>query len=481
MTRAGVYGRNSKASEKSIEDQLKLGREVVAREGWTLAGEYSDDSSASRYRSKERDEWALLLADLAAGDLDILVLWKSARGSRDEIDWFLLLRACRERGVLIHVMADRRSYDPRMSRDWKTLAEDGVASAYFSEELSENVRRGVRQAAIDGGPHGRVAYGYDGRYHETTQRPLRVPNEHAPVVKELFDKLYRLTPISAVARDFREREVPSPSGGPWQRNTIRAIATNVTYIGKRRHDGELRDAQWPGLVDENVFWKVQQILGAKERKITRPGSAKYLLSYVATSPCGGLLQRMSPKPGRADRYGCGMDACVSIARAETDEVVERVIIARLRRPDARSLFARDDEQVKVALAEAARYRVQLEEARQSFESPDGISAEALARKERVLLPLIEDADRRSQASGASGALEILLNAADPAAAWAGLEMAARREVVKMLVHVVVGPPTRHLGRFATPEERLREAAVRLGGSTWVGNATPWSTTLPPAA
>lgn len=475
ITRAGVYGRNSKGEAKSIADQLDLGLITVQEQGWTLAGKYSDDSSASRYRTKDRDEWTRLLADLAAGALDVLVLWKSARGSRDEVEWFLMLRRCRDRGIGVHVMADRRTYDPRVSRDWKTLAEDGVNSAYYSEELSENVRRGVRQAAIAGGVHGRIAFGYERHYHERTGRfTEQVPGANAPIVREIFDRLGLHCPISELERDFRKRDLTSPSGLEWKRNTIRTIATNVAYIGKRSHDGEIYDAGWPPLVDEELFWRVQEYLGRPERMKTKPGAAKYLLSYIAAAePCGGLMKNiMRNRPGSGDRYGCERDGCVSIARSDADEMVEKLIVARLSRPDARDLFATDDTAARAAGAEAARYRTQLEEARRSFEAPDGISAEALARKERSLLPLIEDADKRKQASS-RGVLDELVNADDVQATWDGLSTAARREVVPMLATVVIGPPSRRLSRHASALDRQEEAALRLGGSRWVGDTKTW--------
>jgi site-specific DNA recombinase len=474
MTRAGIYGRNSKANEKSIDDQLKLGRAAVGREGWTLAGEYHDDSSASRYRTKERDDWARLLADLAAGALDVLVLWKPARGSRDAIEWLQMLEGCRSRGTRIHVMAHRRTYDLSLPSDWETLAVEGIKSASYSDQLSEDVTRGVREAAIVGAPHGRVAFGHDAVYDPVTGRPGRVPNAHAPIVREIIERLDKLTPISALEREFRERGLPSPSGKPWRRNTIRILATNLAYIGIRRHEGEDHRAQWPAIVDEEMFWRVQALLNQPERKTTRPGSAKYLLSYIATAPCGAHIQRVSGKPGALDRYACTQNGCVSIVRGEVDEIVEEVILGRLALPDARAVFTEDDTKTKAAKAEASRYRAQLEEARVSYESPDGISADALARKERSLLPLIKEADARARPVGTAGVLEELLSAEELRAAWQGLEMAARRSVVALLVQVRIGPPAQRGRRTADPVERLAQTFARLGASTWARDSTPWA-------
>jgi site-specific DNA recombinase len=481
--RAGIYGRNSKGETKSIADQLKLGRAAVKAQDWELAGEYSDDSSASRYRQKERKDWQRLLADLDAGALDVLVLYKAARGSRDEVDWFLVLRLCRKHGVLIHVMADRRTYDLRLSRDWKTLAEDGVTSAYYSEELSESVRRGTLTAAADGRPHGRVTYGYEREYSPDDGRMTgQRPGANAPVVREIFAELARHTPINTLEAKLRERGLPSPAGATWRRTTIRNIATNPAYIGKRRHvirdketgaviSDEVHNGSWPALVDEEMFWTVQNILNQPERKTTRPGSAKYLLSYIAVAPCGGPLSGMDSRRREAqDRYACGRDGCVSIGRPDMDLIVSLTVLAHIRRHGPK-LLAHDG--TAAAQAEADRYRAQLEEARRSFERPDGISAEALARKERALLPLIEDAARRARPAGVAGALSELVGADDVYGKWREMELAARREVVKSLAHVVLGKATRHMPRNAAPKVRLAETVVRLGESTWAGRPTPW--------
>lgn len=469
--RAGIYGRNSHGEAKSIADQLKLGLLAVAEHGWMLTRKYSDETSASRHRTKDREEWPQLLADLAAGELDVLVLWKSARGSRDEIEWLTMLRTCRDRGIVIHVMADQRTYDPRKSRDWKTLADDGINSAYYTEELSENVRRGVTLAAMDGGPHGRVAFGYDRRYHEETQRPLRVPNEHAAIVIEIFDRLDKHTPIRTLESDFRERGLPAPEKS-WKRNTIRTIATNLAYIGKRKHAGEVYDAQWPALVDEAVFWRVQALLGDPERKTTKPGKAKYLLTWIATGKCGETLTRTGGRNAE-NRLQCTIDGCVSIRMADADAVVTRMIIGRLRRPDARQLLVRDDADIAAAQAEVARLNQQLEDARRSFEGPDGISADALARKERTLMPLIEAAKTRTRSDGPAGVIEDLLDADDPGVAWELLEIAAKRRVTSHMARIVIGSSTRYMRR-ASIEARLDEAIQRLGESSWAGDDRTWA-------
>ncbi|KUL22343.1 recombinase family protein [Actinoplanes awajinensis] len=471
-TRAGVYGRNSKGEAKSIEDQLDLGREAVAGKGWMLAGEYQDDSSASLYRQKERENWARLITDLHARKLDVVVLWKIARGSRDEIDWFPLLRACAEMGILIHVLADRRTYDPSDDRDWKTLADEAVNASYYARALSKDVRRGVDKAAAEGRPHGRPPLGYTAEYDDK-RRPRWTPNERADTIREIFARLDAHTPIITLVDDLRARDVPGPTGPGWHRNSLRAIARNRAYAGIRRHRGTDYPAQWAAIVPEAQFWRVQALLSAPERRTTRPGSAKWLLTNIAQAPCGGRLGSHDERAGHRPRLKCLADSCVGIVREDLDAVVERLILARLALPNARGLFARDSADLEQAQAEQARYEQQLEEARQSFEAVDGISAEALARKERALAPLIEDAKRRARPDGVGGLLDDLTGAVDPGQVWAGMEIAAKRSVVRHLAEIRLGPSLRRFSRWATPEERAEDALMRLDESRWVGDDRTW--------
>jgi hypothetical protein len=52
--RAGLYGRNSKGLDKSIDAQLVEGRDAAEDNGWPIVAEYSDGVSASRFGRKSR-------------------------------------------------------------------------------------------------------------------------------------------------------------------------------------------------------------------------------------------------------------------------------------------------------------------------------------------------------------------------------------------------------------------------------------------
>jgi site-specific DNA recombinase len=468
--RAGIYGRESKDKAKSVADQVAAGLAVITEQGWWHAGTYDDGSSASRYARKRRADWDRLLADLDSGQLDVLVLWESSRGSREPVDWFGMLNTCLQKGILIHVISHERTYDPSRARDWKSLADDGVDAAHESNRLSERTCRGVDSAAAAGLPHGETPYGYDRIYDERTkalleQRPHPV---HAPIVREIIGRVGRSDPIVRIVADLNTRGVPAPGGKQWQRTTIKRIARNVAYLGKRRHKGEIHDAVWPALVSDTEFYAATHVLNTPNRRATKPGLAKWMLSYLATATCGGLLQAIPARSGHRARYWCTLDGCTSIGVTELDQLVTAVIVGRLSQEDVRDLFAGDTTAAAAARDEAARLRANLDEARDLVGKPPptGISAGSLARIEANLVPLIEAAEKRAIAATTPAAMSELLDAARfgqqvVAPMWESLPVAARREIITQLVTVRVSRATRRLSRWADDQQRLTAAAERV--------------------
>ena len=175
--RAGVYERVSNAKDKrarSVAEQNAENRTACADQGWAIAATFQDPNrGASRFTARAREAYEQLLAAIGAGQIDVLVLWESSRGGRELQAWAGLLNACRQHRVRIYVTSHGRLYDMASGRDWRTLAEDGVDSAF---EIGEDIaadpardrgQRGQRPAARPGAlrlpPHLRPADRQDGR------------------------------------------------------------------------------------------------------------------------------------------------------------------------------------------------------------------------------------------------------------------------------------------------------------------------------
>lgn len=484
-TAAAIYGRNSSAKQKSIDDQQAENRAAVEANGWTVAAELDDPSSASRYATRVRKNWELLLALLP--DIDVVVLWEPSRGDRSLASWATFLDACREHHVRIHAVTHQRTYDPRNPRDYRSLAEDGVDSAYESDKTSQRVRRGQASAAAAGRPHSPTTFGYTRRYDPVTRTFLeQVPHpEQAPVVRDIITSVGRGTPLHQITHRLNAAGTPTHRGGAvWYHSTVRGIASNQAYRphpddparGIRVHNGALHVGQWPPLVTESEWQAAQAVLGGnsatarRARRDSAPGQIKYLLSgntAVMTATCGSALAGFPNSAGRGATYGCKADRCASAPMPEVDEYVTRLVVARLARKDARRLWVADDAASRAAGEELRRLLAELEEARQSFYRPGGISAEALAGKEAAMTPAIEDARRRSQPAGVPLAALELMEAAKFGAervrtTWDAFPLPAQREIIaRIFDRLTLGPATVRLTRWSSPAERLEVVANRI--------------------
>lgn len=482
--RAVIYGRSSTAKEKSITDQVAGCRLAAAAQGWTVAAELSDPVSASRYSRKIRENWSRLLTMLPT--LDAVVLWEPSRGDRSLASWATFLDDCRTHEVKIHAVSHNRTYDPGNARDYRSLAEDGVDSAYESDRLSGRVKRGKASAAASGKPAGKTCYGLERVYDPHTRDYVaqRPHPDQAAVVQRIFREVAAGTPISRITRDLMRDQIPPAQGGAvWRRTTITAMVKRAAYrpypgrndVACREHHGTLFPATWPPLVDEATWAAAHAALAARPDAPTkRPGSVRHLLSgsvRLMVCPCGSALsgRPRSTLRGmvREPAYTCSGDWCVSAPMADLDEYVTQLVVARLSKKDARHLWVADTTGARSAADELARLRTELEEARASFAAPGGISAAALAMKEQAMAPAMADAERRARPAGAPLAALKLLDAAKIGKdrvrpAWESLPITAKREVIAGLFSSLrLGPVTVRINRWTAPEERLAIVAERI--------------------
>lgn len=451
-----IYGRQSHKKDKSISEQVKLGLAC-----WPDARVYTDGGSASPFSDDARDDWERLLDDLEAGRIRRLWLWHSNRGDRTLETWARFLRLCRDGEVLIWIEVDEHLYDLSRARDWKVLAEAGVEAEGFSHELSVAVRRGVLGAAIDGKPHGHVPYGYERIYDPATrefveQRPHPV---QASIVIEIVTRLAKGDSVMEVWRDLNERGIPAPRGGSWAPTTVAKVARNLRYVGKRVHKGKIYDACWPPITGEEgfeeAFWETQRLLTDPARKRIRPGRPKYLLTYLIN--CDVCEGRVQARPRRSRKkqpatvvpvpfYVCQIQGCVAMKLEWVDGFIEDLICAKARTREVYEWIARaDDSEGMAARVEADQLRAKLNEY-YALARADKLTPEGLASAEAGLLPKIKDAEVRSKSRVVPASLRGLADPnIDVREAWESLSLAAKREVVRLLIEEItlskhVGPP-----------------------------------------
>lgn len=459
---AVIYARQSKDKRTSIDQQITVARTVTDDNGWTLGGVYSDGVSASRFATKGRADWTRLLGDLRANRFGVLILWETSRGDRDLPSWVTLLAECRERGVLIYVVTAERLYDCRIARDWKTLVEDGTDSAYESEKTSMRSKRNTDALAKAGRPHGMVAYGYKrvrtfdeaGRMVDSRDELLE---EQADVIRETARRLFAGESLRSITKSLNERGVPSPKGGAWSSTQLRQVMLRDRNAGLRRHRGKvIGKAAWPPVYDEGTHDRVVARLTDPTRTIgesNKGATRKHLLSGLAR--CGRCGGPMRATPGTVHRgktmpprYQCA--DCLRVARKKSslDQVVETLIVARLKQPDALRALAIGDpgraEELTKLIADA-----EAQMARAVDKQLAGTWTEAqVDRLNAGLIPKIDTwKTERASCAPQEGLLDLLGPEAERR--WAEAPLDVKRAVVDLLMTLTVLPSGS--GRRFNPE------------------------------
>lgn len=452
--------------ERSIDEQHDDNRRDAEAHGWTLGEPYRDRASASRYAKNGRNGYDRLIADLEADRFaaDVLVIWESSRGSRRVSEWARLIDLCEDRGVLIHVTAHGRTYDPTNYRDRATLHEDATDSERESGKISSRVRRALDANGVAGTPHGRVPYGYVRRYDERNRRLIAQEEQpaEAAIVRELFDRLRRGHSLRSIAADFERRGVRNHSGRPFSTQHLRAIATRATYAGDRiHHDKVAGKGTWPALVDRETFLAVRRILTAPERVTTRPGRAVHLLSMIALCDvCGGPLAARGAKDDRPAQYQCHRATHVRGDYAELNALAEKAMLAYLSRPDNVERLTADagsDERLEAARLRVAEISAELDDLGDQVGRGE-LSARIAARAEPAIQRRLEAAQREVEELATPPALRDLISpGTDVARRWKAAPMSAKREVARLLLAPDVLGELR-LARAPAPGQRVPVAA-----------------------
>lgn len=440
--RAAIYARVSSAEQRdkhTIASQLAELPAYALAQGWSVVDTYVDDGrSAKSGQLERRDGLARLLADAAAGRVDLVCVVDLDRLSRaeDMIERATILGALQRADVKIAVMGagvqDLRTFTGDL---YATL--HSAFAAQWVRQHREKIGRGKRRAiAVGKKPAGPTPYGYAyDRHAPDGARAWSIDEGQAAVVREIFARVARGESCPAVAADLERRAVPRPRGGAWQRERVYQVARARTYLGAwTASKAEAITVPVPRIVTDEQWAAADEQLRRHHRRGVRRTRHHYLLDGLGRCACGapiGIASAIARPGDRQDvpaRYLCshrrrppaGADRCTlpyfraavidgwiweSLAEllARPDLVEEVLRRRRDRAATDGGLWQRDADAARAHLARLERAeRVALGQHRAGRLSEGALSTElgALAR-ERQAAQLQLDAALRAGAAVAA--------------------------------------------------------------------------------
>ena len=277
-------------------------------EGWVAVETHYDDGGFSG-GTMERPALQALFADLTAGAIDIIVVYKIDRLTRSLADFAKLTDLLDKHGVSFVAVTQQFNTSTSMGRLTLNVL---LSFAQFEREVTgERIRDKIAASKKRGmWMGGRTPMGYDFR-----DKKLVVNPEEAEIVRHIFRRYLELKSVKLLQSDLERSGIISKqhiarNGAPYggctiYRGALYALLTNQTYRGLIKHHDHTYPGEHEAIVPEDLFNQVQATLSSQgpgepaRKKLASPA----ILKGLAFDAAGNRLQPThSNKNGRKYRY-----------------------------------------------------------------------------------------------------------------------------------------------------------------------------------
>jgi site-specific DNA recombinase len=341
--RCAIYTRKSitrglDKEENSLTRQYDYCKAEILRnahEGWELVDkEYSDGGYSGT--DTERPAFQELMADIEAGLVDAVVVYKVDRLSRSLLDFAQIIDVFKQNNCAFVSVTQKFSTADSVGQ----LVLNVLMS--FAEFESKMISDRTKDSIAIARKNGRWTGGHTPYGYRSVDGKLVPDPETASTARFVFLRYEDLRSACIVARELNEAAVRRPRRGDdddprlWDKNDVLRMLANPVYAGLIRCDDGLVDGEHEAIVHRDAFERVQAIIARQRpRSSPAPRNAEYLLRGLLR--CGGCGAAMtgasSESKGTTYRYyRCstrdkrGRDACpvrqIPAARAEEAVVAQ---------------------------------------------------------------------------------------------------------------------------------------------------------------
>lgn len=280
-------------TEQSIEGQRRVCQEYAERSGYDISGEYIDRARSAT--TDNRPEFRRMIADAAKGGFKFIIVYKLDRFARNRYDSAMYKHTLKKYGVRVVSATEYLSTNP------ESIMTEAVLEAnaeYFSAELSQKTKRGMRESALKGlSTGGTVPLGY-----RLVDKRLEIDVNTAPAVKLIFEMYGSGKGKKEIVDELNNRGYRTKTGREFKITSLENILKNQKYIGVYHYDDNTGNPitienSCPSLIDKNLFDTVQKKIEQTKRA---PAQAKAKVDYVLSGKlfcgeCGSLMVGESGK------------------------------------------------------------------------------------------------------------------------------------------------------------------------------------------
>jgi site-specific DNA recombinase len=341
--------RQASNEEGSLKNQLQRLRQhveykrAVAGEDWSEVEVY-ELKAVSGKDSLRSAEFQRLFADIRSGRINTILCTALDQICRSVKDFLHFFEVLNDHGV--EFVCLKQNYDTTTPQGRLFVMIMMALAQFEREQTSERTSEATAARAERGLWNGGRLIGYD---LDANRKGYLTPNQdEIALVNFAFDTYLACGSISETVKALNERGYRTKAytsrrgkvhaGEPFITASVQYLLKNPAYIGKKaikKGGRRIVDAVWPGIVDEEMFERVQRLMAANARTNhngTRPVRHAYVLSgsLLHCGRCASAMEGMSGT-GRLKvkyfYYVCRNRECG--LRVGADEI-EQAVIARVQ-------------------------------------------------------------------------------------------------------------------------------------------------------
>ena len=281
MIKYFIYCRKSSEEEErqilSIEAQLTELREYAKQQGLFIVREFAESQSA---KAPGRPIFNQMVAELEQGNAQGIVAWNPDRLARNSIDGGRIVYLV-DTGAIQSLKFPTHWFEPTPQGKFMLSVAFGQAK-YYTDNLRENILRGIRQKIRRGELSAKAPLGYlnEPRLRTIVPDPVKFPK-----VKEALEAYatgdYTLT---AFARKMFSLGLVGRSGEMVHLSSIVRMLTNPFYYGHFQYRGEVHQGSHEPMIAKKLFDQIQQALRDNGKPRKKRGDKGFVFKGLAK--CG---------------------------------------------------------------------------------------------------------------------------------------------------------------------------------------------------
>ena len=366
--RVWLYSRLSRDEDRelnSLTNQQKILTEYAANNGYEVVGSSFDDNVSGMHFNREGID--KIYTAVEEKKIDAIVVKDLSRLGRHRTQTAMFIDYLRENDV--RVLSVTENIDTSNEEDDLMVGFKGIFNDMYARDISKKIRAGYKQKQKDG----IVLIPPLGYFKDKNTRQVVIVEEHAEIVRKIFNLYVSGYGIKAIAKILNEEGIKSPGyyqqkligknlgyNKPeiahrflWENTGIKRILQNEFYVGtlvchktytsrinhirkdipeeeQYRHENAV-----PAIISREIWEQAQLLLNQKPKNNVRASSGQPCHRYTGLIKCGDCGSNMicrkrhwRNKPVRLEytcngyhRYGRNNCTPHSINESEIDKLI----------------------------------------------------------------------------------------------------------------------------------------------------------------